>query len=85
MLGYVIAMTIQGLVLGALGRLVVAGRQPMGCVATILCGLGGALIGGVLGRLLFGEDYAPGLIMGTICSALLIWLLYGTARNPRVG
>ncbi len=85
MLGYVIAMAIEGLVLGALGRLFVPGRQPMGCVATILCGLGGALIGGVVGRFLFGPNYAPGLIMGVICSTALIWLLYGTDARRRHG
>ncbi len=83
MLGYVIAMAIEGLVLGALGRLLVPGRQPMGCVLTMLCGLAGALIGGVLGRWVWGENYAPGLIMGAVCTALLIWIVYGTEKHRR--
>jgi uncharacterized membrane protein YeaQ/YmgE (transglycosylase-associated protein family) len=83
MLGYVIALTIEGFVLGMLGRLFVPGRQPMGCLFTILCGLGGALIGGVIGRWIWGENYAPGLIMGVICTALLIWALYGTEKHRR--
>lgn len=83
MIGYVIVMAIEGLVLGALGRLLVPGRQPIGCLLTIGCGLAGALIGGVVGRWLWGENYAPGLIMGALCSAVLIWVIVGTGRNPR--
>ncbi len=83
LLAYAIALAFEGLILGAVGRLLVPGRQPMGCLATILCGLGGVLIGGVVGRLLFGENYAPGFIMGAICSALLIWGIYGTNRRRR--
>ncbi len=83
MLGYVIVMAIEGLVMGLLGRLLVPGRQPIGCLLTMLCGLGGALIGGVLGRWLWGESYTPGLIMGALCAALLIWVAVGTGRNPR--
>lgn len=83
MITYVIVMAIEGLVLGLLGRLLVPGRQPIGCVLTILCGLGGALVGGLVGRWIWGENYAPGLIMGAICAALIIWVVFGTAKNPR--
>lgn len=83
MLGYVIVMAIEGLLLGMLGRLLVPGRQPMGCLLTILCGLGGALIGGVVGRWIWGENYAPGLIMGAVCATVLIWVAFGTGKNPR--
>lgn len=83
MITFLIVMAIEGLVLGLLGRLLVPGRQPIGCVFTILCGLGGALLGGVIGRWIWGENYAPGLIMGAICAGLIIWVVFGTARNPR--
>lgn len=83
MIGYVIALAFGGLILGAVGRLLVPGRQPMGCLATILCGIGGAFIGGFFGRLLFGSNYAPGFIMGALCSALLIWVIYGTEGRRR--
>lgn len=39
-----------GLVFGSLGRLVVPGRQRMGLWATALAGVGGAVLGGLIGR-----------------------------------
>lgn len=83
MISYVIVLAIEGLVLGLLGRLLVPGRQPIGCLLTMLCGLAGALVGGVVGRWLWGENYAPGLIMGAVCAAVIIWVVFGTAKNPR--
>lgn len=80
---YLIGLFCGGLVLGVIGRLLVPGRQRMGCLATSLCGIGGALIGGVIGRLIWGHNYAPGIVMAVLGSGLLIWLLYGTGRNPR--
>ena len=41
---------------GAFARLVVRGRQPIGCLATIAVGMVGALIGGLIGEVVFGED-----------------------------
>jgi uncharacterized membrane protein YeaQ/YmgE (transglycosylase-associated protein family) len=39
-----------GLVMGALGRLVVPGRQPIGLLATALIGIAGSLLGGDIAR-----------------------------------
>jgi uncharacterized membrane protein YeaQ/YmgE (transglycosylase-associated protein family) len=47
-LGDVIAILISGLVIGALGRLAVPGRDPMPIWATILLGIVGSIIGGVV-------------------------------------
>ncbi|HJT41036.1 MAG TPA: GlsB/YeaQ/YmgE family stress response membrane protein [Sphingobium sp.] len=49
---------IVGLFAGALARLVMPGRDPGGCVLTILLGIAGALLAGYVGRLL--GVYAPG-------------------------
>lgn len=80
---YIIGLLIGGLFLGAIARLLVPGRQQMGCLATSLCGIGGALVGGLIGRLIWGHNYTPGIIMAVLGSMLVIWLLYGTGRNPR--
>ncbi|HKY79853.1 MAG TPA: GlsB/YeaQ/YmgE family stress response membrane protein [Sphingobium sp.] len=48
---------IVGLFAGALARLVMPGRDPGGCVLTILLGIAGALLAGYVGRLL--GLYAP--------------------------
>lgn len=51
---FLIGLAISGLIVGALARLILPGPETIGVLGTILAGLGGAFIGGVVGRLLFG-------------------------------
>jgi uncharacterized membrane protein YeaQ/YmgE (transglycosylase-associated protein family) len=39
---------VVGLIVGALGRLVVPGRQPIGCLFTLLLGIVGAVAGAAI-------------------------------------
>ena len=57
----VIFILLSGLIVGALGRLVIPGPNPMTIFMTILVGIGGALLGGVIGSILFGTP--GGLIL----------------------
>jgi uncharacterized membrane protein YeaQ/YmgE (transglycosylase-associated protein family) len=82
MLGYLLSVMIGGLIIGALGRFALPGPQPMGCLATMLVGIGGSLLAGLLGRALFGENYNAGFILSIACAALLVWLF--TRRTRRV-
>ncbi|HVL90785.1 MAG TPA: GlsB/YeaQ/YmgE family stress response membrane protein [Actinomycetota bacterium] len=81
LIGFLLVMALSGLVVGALGRLLVPGRQPMGILATILAGVAGSVVGGFIARLIFGPEYVPGLIVGALGAALLIWAIYGTNRR----
>jgi uncharacterized membrane protein YeaQ/YmgE (transglycosylase-associated protein family) len=76
MLFLIIAILIGGLIIGALGRLLVPGPNPMGIWATIGVGILGSLAGGLLGRLAFGlrYRYAGGLafLISVICTALIV-------------
>jgi uncharacterized membrane protein YeaQ/YmgE (transglycosylase-associated protein family) len=73
-MAFLVAIALSGLLVGALGRLIVPGHQQMGCVATMAAGIGGSIVGGLIGRVLFGPNYAPGLIMSTLAAAGLIYL-----------
>lgn len=53
MLGWIIV----GLFAGAIARLVMPGRDPGGCIVTLLLGIAGALLAGYVGRFL--GFYAP--------------------------
>ena len=77
----IIGWLIIGLVAGALARLLVPGRDPMGWLATILLGLAGALVGGVLADMLF-DDESIGLV-GAIAGAVLLLLAYNTMTRGR--
>ena len=80
-MGYLLSIALTGLLIGALARLVVPGRQAMGCFTTMLYGLGGSLVGGLIGRILFGAGYAPGILMSVLGAALLVWIFHGTGRR----
>src|SRR5829696_7239475 len=81
MIGFLLYMLFVGIVAGFLARLLVPGRDPMGFWATVLLGIVGSFIGGLLGYVLFGKDLDEGAlqasgIIGSIVGAviaLLIW------------
>lgn len=50
MLGDLFSAIFAGLIVGALGRLVVPGRQPIGCLFTLLIGIVGAVAGTAIAR-----------------------------------
>lgn len=52
----ILSWIVFGLIAGALGRLLMPGRDPAGCVVTVLLGVAGALVGGFIGvQLGFGD------------------------------
>lgn len=57
-----------GLLAGAIARLIMPGRDPGGCVVTILLGIAGALLAGFVGRL--AGLYAPGQRAGFVAAIL---------------
>jgi len=64
----ILAWIVIGLIVGALAKLVMPGRDPGGTIVTILLGIGGALLGGAIGRAL--GMYDPGQPAGWIMSIL---------------
>jgi uncharacterized membrane protein YeaQ/YmgE (transglycosylase-associated protein family) len=76
---------IVGLVAGALARLLVPGRDPMGILGTLLLGLVGSLIGGFLGDLLVSgdDDFSPAGLIGSIIGAVIALLIYRAAVQRR--
>jgi uncharacterized membrane protein YeaQ/YmgE (transglycosylase-associated protein family) len=64
----ILAWIVIGLIVGALAKLVMPGRDPGGMIVTMLLGIGGALLGGAIGRT-FGM-YDPGQPAGWIMSIL---------------
>ncbi|MCW2630894.1 GlsB/YeaQ/YmgE family stress response membrane protein [Mycobacterium sp.] len=81
MILHIIWMIIIGLVVGALARLLVPGRQPMGWIATALLGIVGAYVGGTLGSLIFEHHFTitPPIkhsFLGALVGAVILLLIY---------
>jgi uncharacterized membrane protein YeaQ/YmgE (transglycosylase-associated protein family) len=85
LIGFIIAVVVSGLVVGALGRLALPGRDPMSIGMTILIGIGGSLIGGVVGRLLFGRDGSGLSMLLAVGGAALLVYIFRRTRGTRVG
>lgn len=66
-----------GLVGGGIAKLLMPGKDPGGCIVTILLGIAGAVVAGYLGRVLgiYGSNETAGYI-GAIVGAFLILLIY---------
>ena len=78
---------LVGLVAGAVAKLLLPGRDPGGCIVTILIGIAGALVGGflfeLLGRPVEDKLSWPGVgvaIVGSIVLLLLYRLVAGRRR-----
>lgn len=81
MLGFLFYMLIIGIVAGFAARLLVPGRDAMGFWATVLLGVVGSFVGGLLGYVLFGKDLDEGAlqasgIVGSIIGAVIALLIY---------
>jgi uncharacterized membrane protein YeaQ/YmgE (transglycosylase-associated protein family) len=66
---------VVGLVVGAIAKLLMPGKDPGGFIITILLGIAGAFVGTWIGRLFAGENYAAGWIMSVV-GAIILLLLY---------
>src|SRR4029078_4907404 len=72
----VIGWIVFGLIIGALAKLVMPGRDPGGIIGTMLLGLAGALLGGFIGRAmgLYGPGEAAGWLMSFLGAVILLML-----------
>ncbi len=83
-LGQILSWLIAGLIVGAIARLLVPGRQPMGIALTIVLGILGAIVGGFIAHLLFGppppeisvDTHWRGWLM-SIVGGVIVVALYG--------
>ncbi|KSW20489.1 GlsB/YeaQ/YmgE family stress response membrane protein [Cellulomonas sp. B6] len=86
-IGGIISAIVVGAIIGALGRLVVRGRQNISILVTIIIGIVAALIGTWIASLV-GWDTTPGvdvleLVIQVALAALLVSLYVGSAGRRR--
>jgi uncharacterized membrane protein YeaQ/YmgE (transglycosylase-associated protein family) len=67
-----IALVVGGLIVGALARLALPGPDPMSIPMTIVLGIAGSLVGGLVARIFLGTG--GGLIFAVLGATLLLYL-----------
>jgi uncharacterized membrane protein YeaQ/YmgE (transglycosylase-associated protein family) len=72
----ILGWILFGLIVGALAKLVMPGRDPGGIIVTMLLGIAGAVLGGFLGRAmgLYGPGEAAGFLMSFLGAVVLLVL-----------
>ena len=75
-MGDIIGWIVLGGVAGVLGKLIMPGRDPGGCVVTILLGIAGALLSGFIGRALglYDSGEAAGWIAATLGAVIILFI-----------
>jgi len=79
-LGLILGYIITGLIVGALARLVVPGRNPIGLGMTILVGIAGAVAGGLIAHAI-GLGAVLTFIIAVLLAAALVYAMSGMRRT----
>jgi uncharacterized membrane protein YeaQ/YmgE (transglycosylase-associated protein family) len=77
----IIGFIVAGLIIGALARLIKPGKQKLSIVMTLLLGLAGSVIGGVIANLLGTGDIFELNVLGFIVAVIAAVLLIGVAEG----
>ncbi|MYT31409.1 MULTISPECIES: GlsB/YeaQ/YmgE family stress response membrane protein [unclassified Streptomyces] len=77
----ILAWALIGLIAGAIAKALMPGKDPGGCLITMLIGIAGGLLGGWLGKVIFGVHSINGFFhlstwLAAIVGSLIVLLLY---------
>jgi uncharacterized membrane protein YeaQ/YmgE (transglycosylase-associated protein family) len=72
-IGYIVLLALSGLVIGALARLLLIGPDPMSILETMLAGIGGSLIAGLIAYYVFDSSRGGGLLLSVVCAMGIVY------------
>lgn len=78
-----VELIITGLIVGAVARLLVPGRQPIGILLTLLAGIVGSLLGWWAGNNVFDADVGRYPFLWAVAGAVLVVLVVSSASSRR--
>jgi uncharacterized membrane protein YeaQ/YmgE (transglycosylase-associated protein family) len=81
----ILGLIIIGIVIGVIARLVLPGKQHIGALMTILLGIVGALIGGIVASVIGTGDIFELNIIGTLVGIAAAAGLIGVAESAGIG
>lgn len=80
-------LLVVGLIAGFLARAVVPGKDSMSLAGTLLLGVSGSVVGGLILGLLFGgfrdRGFSPAGIIGSVLGAVLVLVVYNRVSARR--
>ena len=83
-MGAIIGTLIIGLIIGAVAKLLMPGKDPGGCIITILLGIAGSFVAGYLGQALgWYEAGQPAGFIASVIGAMLLLLIYRLIAGRR--
>jgi uncharacterized membrane protein YeaQ/YmgE (transglycosylase-associated protein family) len=86
---YLIVLAFSGLIVGALARLALPGPDPMSIGMTILVGIAGSFIGGLVMLAITGGRNAGGIVVSVAAATLIVYLMRrrrgGSLTDPGLG
>jgi uncharacterized membrane protein YeaQ/YmgE (transglycosylase-associated protein family) len=74
-LGYLIALAVGGLIIGAFARLALPGKDPMTIPQTMLVGIGGILGATLWYAITGGRYYGGGFLISLVFAALIVYFI----------
>lgn len=76
-MGAIIGTLVIGLIIGVVAKLLMPGRDPGGCIITMLLGVAGSFVASYLGEKMgwYEQGHAAGFI-ASVVGAMLLLLLY---------
>jgi uncharacterized membrane protein YeaQ/YmgE (transglycosylase-associated protein family) len=83
---HIIGWIVFGLVVGIVARFLMPGDQPMGMIMTILLGVAGSFLGGMIANLTQGGSITDGRAVGwigSILGAILLLFIYGMVTRRK--
>jgi uncharacterized membrane protein YeaQ/YmgE (transglycosylase-associated protein family) len=89
LIAYLIAILFTGLIVGALARLALPGRDPMSIPATIGIGIAGSLIAGLIYRAITDGRAGGGIVLSVLAATVLVYFVRrsrgGSLTRPHGG
>ncbi len=70
---YIIGLAFTGLIVGALARLGLPGRDPMSIFQTMLVGVAGSLIAGLISYYAFDSERGAGILLSVLCALAIVF------------
>ena len=75
LIAIIIVLALQGLIVGALARLALPGKDPLSIWETIGLGLAGSFLAGLVVYFVFGKNAAPSLLIALAFSVLILYFI----------